>query len=55
METALLKDLVDGAYEHVFIFGIGRIWEHKSADLSTLFSLKFVMVDREMLSAWSLA
>jgi hypothetical protein len=46
METALLKDLVDGVYEHVFVVCIGRIWAHKSGDLSTFFGTKFVMVDR---------
>lgn len=45
METALLKHLV---YGHVFVVRIGRIWEQKSADSSTLFGLNFVMVDREV-------
>lgn len=47
MESPLLRNLEKDMFDFKFTVRIGRIWEHWSADSSTLYDLDFVIVDRK--------
>ncbi|KAM0911771.1 hypothetical protein ACQ4PT_013250 [Festuca glaucescens] len=47
MECTLLKDLSRNSYRWKIMVRVARIWEFRSPDQSTLFSLEFIVVDQQ--------
>jgi hypothetical protein len=46
MECTALKDLSRNSYRWKIMVRVARIWQFRSSDRSTLFSLEFVIVDQ---------